>query len=158
MSISAAKAQQLLVGLQAVDDEGEQLQAVIGMGEILVMGNEDSLAGFPVKQVVAALINLLSIEHNFVIMTHACRALTYMMEALPRSSTVVVDAVPVFLQKLESIECMDVAEQCLSALAMLSRRHSKTILHAVSLIFKTHYTIFFFFNCISNFTKYSMIL
>ncbi|KOX77014.1 putative E3 ubiquitin-protein ligase TRIP12 [Melipona quadrifasciata] len=127
---SAAKAQQLLAGLQAVDDEGEQLQAVIGMGEILVMGNEDTLAGFPVKQVVAALINLLGIEHNFVIMTHACRALTYMMEALPRSSTVVVDAVPVFLQKLESIECMDVAEQCLTALAMLSRRHSKTILHA----------------------------
>ncbi|XP_068981584.1 E3 ubiquitin-protein ligase TRIP12 [Bombus flavifrons] len=127
---SAAKAQQLLTGLQAVDDEGEQLQAVIGMGEILVMGNEDTLAGFPVKQVVAALINLLGIEHNFVIMTHACRALTYMMEALPRSSTVVVDAVPVFLQKLESIECMDVAEQCLTALAMLSRRHSKTILHA----------------------------
>ncbi|CAG5095477.1 Similar to Trip12: E3 ubiquitin-protein ligase TRIP12 (Mus musculus) [Cotesia congregata] len=127
---SAAKAQQLLPGLQAVDDEGEQLQAVIGMGEILVMGNEDTLTGFPVKQVVAALINLLGIEHNFVIMTHACRALTYMMEALPRSSTVVVDAVPVFLQKLESIECMDVAEQCLTALAMLSRRHSKTILHA----------------------------
>ncbi|KAK0097330.1 hypothetical protein PV326_002415 [Microctonus aethiopoides] len=127
---SAAKAQQLLTGLQAVDDEGEQLQAVIGMGEILVMGNEDTLTGFPVKQVVAALINLLGIEHNFVIMTHACRALTYMMEALPRSSTVVVDAVPVFLQKLESIECMDVAEQCLTALAMLSRRHSKTILHA----------------------------
>ncbi|KAF7989932.1 hypothetical protein HCN44_008606 [Aphidius gifuensis] len=127
---SSAKAQQLLTGLQSIDDEGEQLQAVIGMGEILVMGNEDTLTGFPVKQVVAALINLLGIEHNFVIMTHACRALTYMMEALPRSSTVVVDAVPVFLQKLESIECMDVAEQCLTALAMLSRRHSKTILHA----------------------------
>ncbi|XP_067205522.1 E3 ubiquitin-protein ligase TRIP12 isoform X2 [Linepithema humile] len=126
---SAAKAQQLLAGLQAVEDEGEQLQAVMNMGEILVMGNEDTLTGFPVKQVVAALINLLGVD-NFAIMTHACRALTYMMEALPRSSTVVVDAVPVFLQKLESIECMDVAEQCLTALAMLSRRHSKTILHA----------------------------
>lgn len=151
LSISAAKAQQLLPGLQAVDDEGEQLQAVISMGEILVMGNEDTLTGFPVKQVVAALINLLSIEHNFVIMTHACRALTYMMEALPRSSTVVVDAVPVFLQKLESIECMDVAEQCLTALAMLSRRHSKTILHAVS---KSSYCLQVFVQSMSehNFT------
>lgn len=126
----------MLAGLQAVEDEGEQLQAVMNMGEILVMGNEDTLTGFPVKQVVAALINLLGIEHNFAIMTHACRALTYMMEALPRSSTVVVDAVPVFLQKLESIECMDVAEQCLTALAMLSRRHSKTILHAVCIHYK----------------------
>lgn len=117
----------------------------MNMGEILVMGNEDTLTGFPVKQVVAALINLLGIEHNFAIMTHACRALTYMMEALPRSSTVVVDAVPVFLQKLESIECMDVAEQCLTALAMLSRRHSKTILHAVCtrVLFKLYNAIFF---------------
>lgn len=39
-------------------------------------------------------------EHNFDIMNHACRALTYMMEALPRSSSVVVDAVPVFLEKV----------------------------------------------------------
>lgn len=64
-------------------------------------------------------------------MNHACRALTYMMEALPRSSAVVVDAVPVFLEKLQVIQCMDVAEQSLTALEMLSRRHSKSILQAV---------------------------
>lgn len=34
-------------------------------------------------------------------MNHACRALTYMMEALPRSSAVVVDAIPVFLEKVK---------------------------------------------------------
>lgn len=65
-------------------------------------------------------------------MNHACRALTYMMEALPRSSAVVVDAVPVFLEKLQVIQCMDVAEQSLTALDMLSRRHSKAILQSVS--------------------------
>lgn len=65
-------------------------------------------------------------------MNHACRALTYMMEALPRSSSVVVEAVPVFLEKLQVIQCMDVAEQSLTALDMLSRRHSKNILEAVS--------------------------
>ena len=64
------------------------------------MGNEDTLAGFPVKQVVPALITLLQMEHNFDMMHNACRALTYMMEALPRSSAVVVDAVPVFLEKV----------------------------------------------------------
>lgn len=68
-------------------------------------------------------------------MNHACRALTYMMEALPRSSAVVLDAVPVFLEKLKVIQCMDVAEQSLTALEMLSRRHSKAILQAVSLIY-----------------------
>lgn len=66
-------------------------------------------------------------------MNHACRALTYMMEALPRSSAVVVDAVPAFLEKLQVIQCMDVAEQALTALDMLSRRHSKAILQAVSI-------------------------
>ncbi|KAK8774726.1 hypothetical protein V5799_010741, partial [Amblyomma americanum] len=69
------------------------------MCQLLVMGNEDTLAGFPVKQVVPALTALLALEHNFDLMNHACRALTYMMEALPRSSAVVVDALPAFLEK-----------------------------------------------------------
>lgn len=76
-------------------------------------------------------------------MNHACRALTYMMEALPRSSAVVVDAVPVFLQKLQVIQCMDVAEQSLTALDMLSRRHSKAILQAVSNFFLTNNLLHF---------------
>jgi hypothetical protein len=54
-----------------------------------------------------------------------------MMEALPRSTPVVAEAVPVFLEKLQVIQCMDVAEQSLTALEMLSRRHAKTILQAV---------------------------
>ncbi|CAG9853614.1 unnamed protein product [Phyllotreta striolata] len=127
---SVARAQALIPGLQATGDEGQQLQAVIEMCQVLVMGNEEILTGFPVKQVVPALITLLGMEHNFDIMNHACRALTYMMEALPRSSAVVVDAVPVFLEKLQVIQCMDVAEQSLTALDMLSRRHSKAILQA----------------------------
>ena len=61
----SSKAQQLLVGLQATGDESEQLQAVIEMCQLLVMGNEDTLAGFPIKQVTPALINLLNMEHNF---------------------------------------------------------------------------------------------
>jgi len=101
------------------------------MCQLLVMGNEDTLAGFPVKQTVPALITLLAMEHNFDMMNHACRALTYMMEALPRSTPVVAEAVPVFLEKLQVIQCMDVAEQSLTALETLSRRHAKTILQAV---------------------------
>lgn len=62
---AASKAAQLLAGLQATGDEGQQLQAVIEMCQLLVMGNEDTLAGFPVRQVVPALVNLLAAEHNF---------------------------------------------------------------------------------------------
>ena len=36
------------------------------------------------------------------------------------------------LFQLQVIQCMDVAEQALTALEMLSRRHSKAILHAVN--------------------------
>ena len=71
----------------------------------------------------------------YVQMVHACRALTYMMEALPRSSVVVADAIPILLEKLQVIQCMDVAEQALSALEILSRRHSKSILQAVCVNF-----------------------
>jgi len=125
-----SKAQQLLTGLQATGDESRQLQAVIEISQLLVMGNEDTLAGFPIRQVVPALIVLLKMEHNFDLMNNSCRALTYMMEALPRSSAVIVDAIPTFLEKLQVIQCMDVAEQSLTALEMLSKKHHKAILHA----------------------------
>lgn len=147
---SVARAQALIPGLQATGDEGQQLQAVIEMCQVLVMGNEEILTGFPVKQVVPALINLLGMEHNFDIMNHACRALTYMMEALPRSSAVVVDAVPVFLEKLQVIQCMDVAEQSLTALDMLSRRHSKSILQARGVSACLTYLDFFSINAQRN--------
>lgn len=143
---ASSRAHQLLQGLQALGDEGQQLQAVMEMCQLLVMGNEDTLAGFPVKQVVPVLINLLSMEHNFDMMNHACRALTYMMEALPRSSAVVVEAIPVFLEKLQVIQCMDVAEQSLTALEMLSRRHSKAILHARGVAACLMYLDFFSIN------------
>eukprot|EP00794_Sanderia_malayensis_P011042 gene11042-12207_t len=114
---AGTKAQQLLTGMQS-ESEDQQLTSVMEMCQLLVMGNEDTLGGFPVKQAVPVLTN------------HACRALTYLMEALPRSSAVVVDAIPGFLEKLQVIQCMDVAEQSLTALEMLSRRHSKSILQA----------------------------
>jgi len=128
-----SKAQQLLTGLQAAGDESRQLQAVIEISQLLVMGNEDTLAGFPIRQVVPALIVLLKMEHNFDLMNNSCRALTYMMEALPRSSAVIVEAIPTFLEKLQVIQCMDVAEQSLTALEMLSKKHYKSILHAKGL-------------------------
>ncbi|XP_057886732.1 E3 ubiquitin-protein ligase TRIP12 isoform X1 [Melospiza georgiana] len=146
---ASSKAQQLLQGLQATD-ESQQLQAVIEMCQLLVMGNEETLGGFPVKSVVPALITLLQMEHNFDIMNHACRALTYMMEALPRSSAVVVDAIPVFLEKLQVIQCIDVAEQALTALEMLSRRHSKAILQAGGLADCLLYLEFFSINAQRN--------
>uniref|UniRef100_A0AAQ5X4F8 E3 ubiquitin-protein ligase n=1 Tax=Amphiprion ocellaris TaxID=80972 RepID=A0AAQ5X4F8_AMPOC len=153
---ASSKAQQLLQGLQATGDESQQLQAAIEMCQLLVMGNEETLGGFPVKSVVPALVGLavFIVPHLcmnlFYIMNHASRALTYMMEALPRSSAVVVDAIPVFLEKLQVIQFIDVAEQALTALEMLSRRHSKAILQAGGLADCLVYLEFFSINAQRN--------
>ncbi|KAF6033617.1 hypothetical protein EB796_008077 [Bugula neritina] len=124
------KVTSLIKGMQTKDDEGQQLSSVMEMCQILVMGNEENLAGFPSKQVVPELVALLHLEHNFDIMMYACRALYYMLEALPRSSIVVVEATPALLDKLKCIQCMDVAEQSLSALDRLSKRHNKHLLQS----------------------------
>ena len=55
------KSQQLLQGMQATGDESRQLQSVIEMCQLLVMGNEDTLSGFPVKMSVPVLITLLKV-------------------------------------------------------------------------------------------------
>ncbi|KAG5847727.1 hypothetical protein ANANG_G00129290 [Anguilla anguilla] len=115
---ASSKAQQLLQGLQAVGDESQQLQAVIEMCQLLVMGNEETLGGFPVKSVVPALITLLQMEHNFDI--------------------------------LQVIQFIDVAEQALTALEMLSRRHSKAILQAGGLADCLLYLEFFSINAQRN--------
>lgn len=64
-----SKAQQLLQGLQA-SDESQQLQAVIEMCQLLVMGNEETLGGFPVKSVVPALVR--EFAPHFISVTERC--------------------------------------------------------------------------------------
>ncbi|KAG9343628.1 hypothetical protein JZ751_013798 [Albula glossodonta] len=103
---ASSKAQQLLQGLQATGDESQQLQAVIEMCQLLVMGNEETLGGFPVKSVVPALLKV--------------------------------------------IQFIDVAEQALTALEMLSRRHSKAILQDGGLADCLLYLEFFSINAQRN--------
>ena len=156
---------QLLTSLKGPDTSA-QLAAAAELSQMLVMGNEDTLHGFPIKQAVAALTSVISGEGNFQLVqalasyfymikifhffvtrwnvfssfstqvNQAVRALSNMMDSLPRSSAVVVGAIPAFLEKLQSIEYMDVAEQSLVALEMLSRRHAKQILRAVMILIR----------------------
>lgn len=60
----------------------------------------------------------------------ASRCISNLQEALPRSHTVLVEAIPVLLQKLKRIEYIDVAEQSLVILEVISRRNAKNILAA----------------------------
>lgn len=124
-----SKVQNLLQAMKS-DDEGASLAATTEICSMLVMGNEETLTGFPIKNAVSALRDILKSGKNYDLMNHACRALTYMMEALPRSTSQVATAIPQLVDQLKSIECMDVAEQALDALETLSRRHGKLILHS----------------------------
>jgi len=47
------------------------------------------------------------------------------------------------LMQLKTIECMDVAEQSLHALEILSHKHSKVVLQAVTLIYSNEACSFF---------------
>ena len=58
-----SRAHELLAGVEAMEDETMQLQSCIEMGQLLVMGNEDTLSGFPVKQAVPALVCMCAQVH-----------------------------------------------------------------------------------------------
>jgi hypothetical protein len=96
------RSQSLISSLQQPDDS-LKLTALAEICQLLVMGNEDTLVGFPIKQAVPLLLACMSGDsENFDLMNHACRALTYMMESLPRSSGVIAaDGIGVFLEKLQ---------------------------------------------------------
>ena len=58
---SGSKAHTLVEKMKSAD-ESTQLQAVIEMCQILVMGNEETLSGFPTRPAVPILINLLRVS------------------------------------------------------------------------------------------------
>lgn len=55
-------------GLRCAEDEYTQLQSCIEIGQLLVMGNEDTLSGFPVKETVPALVSSTGPVHNYMYM------------------------------------------------------------------------------------------
>ena len=68
------------------------------------MSNEDTLPGFQFRALYPLLRDCLADESeiNAEIALTACRALTYLMEALPRSAVYIVEATPIFLNKVKS--------------------------------------------------------
>jgi E3 ubiquitin-protein ligase TRIP12 len=126
----SSRFQQFITSLQQSDDS-LKLTALVELCQLLVMGNEDTLVSFPIKQMVPLLLKCMSCDtDDGVLANHACRALTHMMDALPRSCGVIADGIGTFLEKLQVVQCVEVAEQALVALENLSRRYSKQILNA----------------------------
>ena len=109
------KVQQLLSDIQAVGDEMRQLQGLMELCDYFNMSMEELLGGFPVDQFVPSLVDLLNYEHNPDIMLLSTRALSYMIESIPKSARSVVHnhAIPIFCNRLMFIQYIDVAEQTL---------------------------------------------
>ena len=59
--------------------------------EMLCMGNEDNLSGFNFREAVPLLIKLLQ-DQEVQVSQAAARALTYLLDSLPRSSHAVAQA------------------------------------------------------------------
>ncbi|QIX01944.1 hypothetical protein AMS68_007461 [Peltaster fructicola] len=118
----------ILEQLRMKEDPSMQLIALQELSELLLVSNEDNLAGqFAPDQFVKELVSLMSPneitgEENPEMMLLACRCIANLMEALPAATASVVygGAVPILCQKLLEIHFIDLAEQALSTLEKIS--------------------------------------
>lgn len=139
------RVQNILAEIQAIGEEERQLQGLIDLCDYFNLSLEELLSGFPVDNFVPTLVELLHYEHNPDIMLLTTRAMTYMIEAIPKSARAVVreGAVPIFCARLLSIQYIDVAEQTLQIFGKLAKEHSKSILEEGGLMAILTYLDFF---------------
>jgi len=114
------------------DDEDGQMQALTELCEVLSMGQEEILIGFSVDSFLPVLVSILNMEHRPEMMLFSCRAITHLLEVMPKAAPKVAasGAVPIFCQRLLTIEFIDVAEQSLLAMHKLSVEHPEPLLRA----------------------------
>ncbi|KAF2207926.1 hypothetical protein CERZMDRAFT_50299 [Cercospora zeae-maydis SCOH1-5] len=141
----------ILEQLRTKEDPSVQMIALQELSELLLISNEDNLAGhFAPDQYVKELVILMQPneftgEENPEIMLLACRCIANMMEALPASTASVVygGAVPVLCQKLLEIHFIDLAEQALSTLEKISVEFPSSIVREGGLTACLTYLDFF---------------
>uniref|UniRef100_A0A803N3D8 HECT-type E3 ubiquitin transferase n=1 Tax=Chenopodium quinoa TaxID=63459 RepID=A0A803N3D8_CHEQI len=104
--------------------EGDgQLAALTELCKLLSFCTEDSISSLIADRFTSVLVKLAKHENSPDIMLLSIRALTYLCDVYPRSSSLLVrhEAVPTFCERLLIIDYLDVAEQCLQALEKISR-------------------------------------
>lgn len=111
----------IMENLRRHDDPIIQRSALEELAQLLLMSNEDTLAGhFNPDQYIKEILPLMEPSEiwgeNSEMALVACRCIANMMEALPASTSNIVygGAVPILCKKLLEIEYIDVAEQALS--------------------------------------------
>lgn len=141
----------ILSNLRAKEDPSMQMIALQELSELLLVSNEDNLAGhFSPDAFVKELVTLMqpneiTYEENGDMMLLACRCLANLMEALPASTANVVygGAVPVLCAKLIEIQYIDLAEQALSTLEKISVDYPTSIVREGGLTACLSYLDFF---------------
>ncbi|KAK5124884.1 hypothetical protein LTR85_001074 [Meristemomyces frigidus] len=151
MAGTNSRLRNILEQLRTKEDPSVQLIALQELSELLLVSNEDNLAGhFVPDQYVKELVTLMQPndftgEENPEIMLLACRCIANMMEALPASTASVVygGAVPILCQKLLEIHFIDLAEQALSTLEKISVEFPSSIVREGGLTACLTYLDFF---------------
>ncbi|PHU06662.1 E3 ubiquitin-protein ligase UPL4 [Capsicum chinense] len=113
----------VLSSLSKESGDSALLAALTELCDLLSFSPDSSMSNLMADSFSPLLVRLARHESNPDIMLLAIRAMTYLCEVHPRSSTYLVnhDAVPALCQRLMAIEYLDVAEQCLQALEKISR-------------------------------------
>lgn len=112
-SSEQTKFKKVLTSLSEEVEESGQLAQLTELCELLSFCSDSSLSSPMVDSFSSILVKLAGHDSNPDIMLLAIRAITYLCDVNPRSSSFVVrhDAVPVLCQRLMAIEYLDVAEQ-----------------------------------------------
>ncbi|WPG98568.1 Hypothetical protein R9X50_00136000 [Acrodontium crateriforme] len=151
MSGTTGRLRGILEQMRVKEDPSTQLIALQELSELLLVSNEDNLAGhFAPDQYVKELVSLMQPneftgEENPEIMLLACRCIANLMEALPAATASVVygGAVPILCQKLLEIHFIDLAEQALSTLEKISVEFPSSIVREGGLTACLTYLDFF---------------
>ncbi|CAN7113452.1 unnamed protein product [Brassica rapa subsp. narinosa] len=135
----------LVTRLSEKVDPSLQLTGLTELCEVLSFCTEDSLSTVMADTLARVLVKLANHESNADIMLLAIRAITYLSDVYPRSVAFLVkhETLPALCQRLQAIEYLDVAEQCLQAFEKISKDEPVACLNAGAIKAVLSYIDFF---------------
>jgi len=115
-------------------DDESKLSALNELCDLLARSSEAHLAraGIDLEALVQTLVTLMRAGHSNMMMLLAARTLEHMMDAMPPVCRLLArhGAINVLCEKLTEIGDIDLAEQAMKCLDMLSVRHASMVLEA----------------------------
>ncbi|QLQ78176.1 hypothetical protein HG537_0A04230 [Torulaspora globosa] len=133
----------------AVDDPYIAMESIKELSEHLLMMDQVIVERiFPIDKLVASLVDLISnanLKNELELQLVSCRCLYNLFEISPESMAVAVDqnVIPALQELLQEISYIDLAEQVLETLELISRVHPKDILRSGGLTSCLQYLDFF---------------